>query len=111
MTIDSSSSGTVSWDWKAEGIHHDVLVLPSGNVLTCIHYNKTAEEARALGRRDVPANATGNFMLVDSVVEVKPTGATTGPAASIFPRTHRETRSSFRRSTTRRRPRSSGRAC
>ena len=56
--------------------HHDIAKLPNGNVLMIVWDKKTAEEAIAAGRR--PELVGDRHLLPDSIVEVKPTGKTTG---------------------------------
>jgi Spy/CpxP family protein refolding chaperone len=72
--------GEVVWDFKMASdtqlAHHDVCKLPNGNVLMIVWEKKTAKEAVAAGRR---AEFVGdNSLLPDCVLEVKPTGKTTG---------------------------------
>jgi hypothetical protein len=71
-------SGLV-WDFKFHDerriSHHDICRLPSGNVLLIVWEIKTGAEAVAAGRK--PGTIGGPY-LVDSLVEVKPTGKTTG---------------------------------
>jgi hypothetical protein len=56
--------------------HHDVTRLPNGNVLLIVWEKKTTDEAIAAGRR---ADSVGNAGLhPDCLIEVKPTGKTTG---------------------------------
>jgi hypothetical protein len=72
--------GELVWDFKFYSArqlpHHDMTRLPNGNVLLIVWDRKTAEEAIAAGRRP---EMTGNkHSLPDSLVEIKPTGKTTG---------------------------------
>ncbi len=72
--------GELIWDYKYVNDkrlpHHDITRLPNGNVLLVVWERKTAQEAIAAGlRRD--ALLTDHFM-ADCVVEIKPTGKTTG---------------------------------
>jgi hypothetical protein len=71
--------GKLVWDFKLYNDkqlpHHDVAKLPNGNVLMIVWDKKTPKEAIEAGRRP---NAVGTHLLPDSVVEVKPTGKTTG---------------------------------
>ncbi len=56
--------------------HHDVTKLPNGNVLMVVWEKKTKEEVLAAGRRpDIAGNAG---LHPDYLIEVKPTGKTTG---------------------------------
>src|SRR5206468_9542940 len=50
--------------------------LPNGNVLLIVWDRKTAQEAVAAGRR--PELLDGKFFLLDCLIEIKPTGRTTG---------------------------------
>jgi hypothetical protein len=71
--------GKLVWDFKLYNKkqlpHHDIARLPNGNVLMIVWDKKTREEAIAAGRH--PSNV-GTYLLPDSLVEVKPTGKTTG---------------------------------
>jgi hypothetical protein len=71
--------GNIVWDFKFHDdrrvAHHDICRLPNGNVLLIVWEIRTAEEAIAAGRR--PATVRGPW-LADSIVEVRPTGKTTG---------------------------------
>jgi Arylsulfotransferase (ASST) len=72
--------GTVLWHFRYDGpahwSHHDVEPMPNGNVLMIAWQNKTVAQAIAAGRD--PALITGTVMRPDSVIEVQPTGPTTG---------------------------------
>lgn len=71
--------GDLVWDFKFHDErqlpHHDVARLPNGNVLLIVWEIKTPEEAIAAGRR--PEAVDGPW-LADSVIEIQPTGNTTG---------------------------------
>src|SRR4051812_46940904 len=71
--------GKLVWDFKFHNekqvSHHDIAKLPNGNVLLIVWELKTAEETVAAGRS--PDSVDGPW-LVDSVVEIRPTGKTTG---------------------------------
>src|SRR5262249_28423588 len=56
--------------------HHDLTRLPNGNVMMIVWDRKTAKEALAAGRR--PELTGDSHLLVDSLLEIKPTGKTTG---------------------------------
>jgi hypothetical protein len=63
------------WDYKCtpqHRQHHDAVKLPNGNVLMLAWDRKTADEAAAAGRKG------GGPVQTDSVIEVKPTGPTSG---------------------------------
>jgi hypothetical protein len=72
--------GKLVWDFRFYNArqlpHHDMTRLPNGNVLLIVSDRKTAEEAIAAGRR--PEMTGGSHLLPDSLVEIKPTGRTTG---------------------------------
>jgi hypothetical protein len=72
--------GELVWDFKLYNArqlpHHDFTRLPNGNVLLIVWDRKTAEEALAAGRR--PEMTGDRHLLIDSVIEIKPTGRTTG---------------------------------
>jgi hypothetical protein len=72
--------GELVWDFKFYGArqlpHHDMTRLPNGNVLLIVWDRKTALEAIAAGRR--PEMTGDRHLLPDSLVEIKPTGKTTG---------------------------------
>ena len=72
--------GKLIWDYKyfddKRLPHHDITKLPNGNILLVVWDRRTANEAAAAGRRS-EALPTDHFM-ADSIVEVKPTGKTTG---------------------------------
>lgn len=71
--------GRLVWDLRLQDAgrlpHHDIARLPNGNVLLIVWEAKTASEAVAAGRRDLPE--TDPF-LPDGLLEIKPTGPTSG---------------------------------
>jgi Arylsulfotransferase (ASST) len=71
--------GDLVWDFKFHNAkqfpHHDVAKTPNGNVLMIVWEKRTAEEAVAAGRKK---DLVGAYLLPDSIVEIKPTGKTTG---------------------------------
>lgn len=75
-----SWDGQLLWDFKLASSqqlgHHDILKLPNGNVLAILWEKKTQEEAIAAGRR--PETVAKGGLLPDAIVEIKPTGKTTG---------------------------------
>jgi Arylsulfotransferase (ASST) len=75
-----SWDGELLWDFTYADSshlgHHDICRLPNGNVLLLVWEQKTRDEAVAAGRRPETVNKTG--LVADSVVEIKPTGKTTG---------------------------------
>jgi Arylsulfotransferase (ASST) len=68
--------GELVWDFiysnPKQLPHHDVPKLPNGNVLMICWEKKTAQEATAAGRKG------GSNVMADCIIEVKPTGKTTG---------------------------------
>ncbi len=72
--------GEVVWDFRFYNSkqlpHHDMTRLPNGNVLLVVWDRKTAEEAIAAGRR--PEMTGDRHFMPDSLIEIKPTGKTTG---------------------------------
>ena len=72
--------GELVWDFKFYNAkqlpHHDITRMPNGNVLLIVWDRKTSEEAIAAGRR--PEMTGDQHLIVDSLVEIKPTGKTTG---------------------------------
>jgi hypothetical protein len=72
-------NGELVWDFEFHNAkqfpHHDAAKLPSGNVLMIVWDKKTADQAVAAGRKK---ELVSNYLLPDSLVEVKPTGKTTG---------------------------------
>ena len=72
--------GELVWDFtyaSATSIpHHDLIKLPNGNVLLVVMDRKTPDEAIAAGR--IPASVQGSELHPDSLVEIRPTGRTTG---------------------------------
>jgi hypothetical protein len=71
--------GKVVWDYKffndKQLFHHDLTVMPDGNILLIVWDRKTKEEAVAAGRNP---QLVSNYLLPDSVIEIKPTGKSTG---------------------------------
>jgi hypothetical protein len=72
--------GDLVWDFRffnpKQLPHHDAIKLPSGNVLMIVWDKKTSKEALAAGRR--PELVGDSHLCPDSLVEVKPTGKTSG---------------------------------
>jgi hypothetical protein len=71
--------GDLVWDFvfhnKRQFSHHDAARMPNGHVLVIVWEKKTRDEAIAAGRKP---ELVSNYLLPDSIVEVKPTGRTTG---------------------------------
>jgi len=72
--------GTIAWDYRYNvagcTCHHDIKYLPNGNVLMIVWETKTRAEAIAAGRN--PSTIPGSTFTPDKIIEVKPTGATSG---------------------------------
>lgn len=70
---------TLVWDYRYNlpGVraHHDIELLPNGNVLLIAWEDKTPAEAIAAGRDPLKI---GSAFQPDHVVEIRPTGPTTG---------------------------------
>ena len=75
LTLD----GTLVWDFRYDSggvlAHHDISPMPNGNVLMIAWEDFTPAQAIAAGRD--PAITSDTFM-PDHVIEVRPTGPTTG---------------------------------
>lgn len=74
-----SWDGELLWDFRFHNdrqlAHHDVCRLPNGNILLPVWEIKTDQEALAAGRD--PKRLYPRW-LADAIVEIKPTGKTTG---------------------------------
>lgn len=72
--------GNLVWDFEYSSslhlLHHDIEPLPNGNVLMIAWEYKTAAEAVAAGRN--PSLLTDDELWPDHVIEVEPTGLTSG---------------------------------
>jgi hypothetical protein len=72
--------GTIVWDFRYDNnghlSHHDIKFLSNGNVLMIAWETKTRAQAIAAGRD--PNHITGNTFMPDHVIEVEPTGPTSG---------------------------------
>jgi hypothetical protein len=72
--------GTITWDFRYNTngnlSHHDIKPLPNGNVLMIAWETKTRAEAIAAGRN--PIYIQGDTLMPDHVIEVEPTGLTSG---------------------------------
>src|SRR5579884_2036171 len=72
--------GEIVWDFQLttdrQLPHHDFTRLPNGNVLLIVWDRKTIPEALAAGRR--PDLVDRQLFLLDGLLEIKPTGKTTG---------------------------------
>jgi len=71
---------TVVWDFRYNSggklSHHDIKPLPNGNVLMIAWETKTRNDAIAAGRN--PNTVTNQGLMPDHIIEVKPTGPTSG---------------------------------
>jgi hypothetical protein len=71
--------GELVWDFEFHNekqyFHHDAVKLPNGNVLMVVWDKKTRDEAIAAGRKK---DLVSDYLLPDSIVEVKQTGKKTG---------------------------------
>jgi len=69
--------GNVIWDWQYcnddHCLHHDISILPNGNILATVWDRKSADEAIANGRD--PDLLTSNEVWSERVIEVKPIGS------------------------------------
>jgi len=72
--------GSVVWEYTFYSPdyiqHHDIEPLPNGNVLILAHEDKSYSEAIAMGRN--PSLISEGSLLPEFIVEVEPTGPTTG---------------------------------
>ena len=72
--------GTVEWDFRYNSdehlSHHDIRMLPNGNVLMIAWETKTQAQAIAAGRN--PNYVTSLGFLPDHIIEVQPTGPISG---------------------------------
>jgi hypothetical protein len=72
-------AGEVVWDFtyatEKSQPHHDIHRLPNGNTLLIVWDKRAEAEAVAAGRRP---DAVKDHVLADAIIEVKPTGKTTG---------------------------------
>ena len=72
--------GTIIWDYRYYTddylSHHDIEILPNGNILMIAWEFKTRDDAITAGRD--PYKLMGNTIAPDHIIEVKPTGPTTG---------------------------------
>lgn len=70
-------NGNIIWDYIYSTTnyctHHDICPMPNGNVLVIAYERKTAAQVAAAG-----CSAFSGEMWPDKIVEIQPTGATTG---------------------------------
>lgn len=81
-----SWDNTVTWAYeycnRMRCQHHDIEPLPSGNVLMAVWVRKSRVEALAAGRD--PNKLQGDDLLVPELVEVRPTGPTSGQVVWVW---------------------------
>jgi hypothetical protein len=72
--------GTITWDFRYDSnehlSHHDVKMLPNGNVIMIAWESKTRSEAIDAGRN--PNYVTSQGLMPDHIIEVQPTGPESG---------------------------------
>ena len=72
--------GTLAWDYRYTEsgctCHHDIKVLPNGNVLMIVWVTKTRADYITAGRN--PNTIPGSTWNAEKIIEVKPTGPTSG---------------------------------
>jgi Arylsulfotransferase (ASST) len=72
--------GTIEWDYRCDTngdlSHHDIYPMPNGNVLMIAWETKTREQTINAGRN--PSSFIGDTFLPDHIIEVKPTGPSSG---------------------------------
>lgn len=72
--------GTVTWDYihytETERFHHDIEILPNGNILAIIWEYKDEADCLQAGRD--PNKLAYGSLLNERIVEIEPTGTTTG---------------------------------
>lgn len=72
--------GAVTWSYNASDAtheyHHDVELMPNGNLLMIVREFKTPPEAHAAGRD--PSLLVGGVFKPETIIEVQPTGPTSG---------------------------------
>jgi hypothetical protein len=73
--------GTVLWEYRYDsgGVfsHHDILVMPNGNVMLMAWEDRTIAQALAAGRNPAQLGSL-TVLRPDHLIEVQPTGATSG---------------------------------
>jgi len=73
-------NGNMIWEFDYSTdqycLHHDIEVLPNGNILMIAWEYKTAAEAIAAGKN--PNNLHGGQLWPDTIIEVEPTGSSGG---------------------------------
>ena len=71
-----SFEGELIWDWMYSSenftLHHDIAILPNGNILASVWDLKSADEAIDSGRD--PALLTDNAVWIERIIEIQPMG-------------------------------------
>ena len=70
------SCGILNGRMRMNLIHHDIELMPNGNVLAISYEAKSQEEAIAAGRD--PEHVTKAGLWPDKIIEIKPSGKTGG---------------------------------
>jgi len=69
-------TGEVLWDWRYDGpgvlSHHDVEVMPNGNILVLAWEDKTNAEAVAAGRDPALLNPVAGKLMPEHILEIQP---------------------------------------
>ncbi len=72
--------GTIAWDYRYDTngdlSHHDIKVLPNGNILMIAWETKTSEDAIESGRD--PSTVISDTFMPSHIIEIHQTGPTTG---------------------------------
>jgi hypothetical protein len=75
--------GNLIWDFthmrfNKYCMHNDIEPLPNGNILAIVWEYKTRDEAIDAGCNPKKVPGLNNFILIDYIIEIKPTGPTSG---------------------------------
>jgi len=69
-------NGEIIWDWTYSSssytLHHDIALLPNGNILASVWDLKTAQEAIEAGRD--PNLLVDNVVWIERIIEIQPLG-------------------------------------
>ncbi|MEM7311418.1 MAG: aryl-sulfate sulfotransferase [Planctomycetota bacterium] len=72
--------GTLEWEYTMADAdiwhHHDIALMPNGNILAIVWDRQVQADAIAAGRN--PATVTGADWLPDAIIEIEPVGTTDG---------------------------------
>lgn len=70
-------NGNLIWDWQYStdeySLHHDLSILPNGNILASVWDKKTRDEAISNGRN--PELLTNDEVWPDRIIEIQPVGS------------------------------------